>query len=576
MERRLAAILAADVVGYSKLMEKDEAGTLSVLSHLIKDVIEPLITKHNGRIVKLVGDGILAEFGSVVDAVTCAVAWQKTVTEFSANNLQFRIGINLGDIIFQDSDIFGNGVNVAARMEALSSPGGICISGAVHSEVKNKLDHKYDDLGENKVKNIAEPVRVYRVATGNLGSELNTNENIGLTQTGKASIAVLAFTNMSGDPEQDYFSDGISEDIITELSRFKELFVIARNSSFSYKGKPTKVQDIGRDLGVDYVVEGSVRKAGRRVRITVQLIEAASGNHIWAERYDRELEDIFELQDEITQAIVTILPVRLQNALIENARKKPSKNLSANDYFMRANWLYKQAGPNAANDTLDLLKKAVEIDSNCAPAYALIARVHAYSVFTFSPIGEDPTVAALENINRALGLGEGDHFVHVCAGHVYSICGDHDLSKIHSDKAIALNPNEFSGLIARGGLLTYLGDPTGGVNLLTKALGHDPLSPDFLFEDLAEAYYMLKDYEKAIEIYMRWQNPPIHMYTHLAACYAQLGGMKEARSAAKTFEDGRPKNSDFSFYAAAHARLCKRLEDAEHWLEGYRKAGLIK
>ncbi|MGI9351272.1 MAG: tetratricopeptide repeat protein, partial [Rhizobiaceae bacterium] len=381
--------------------------------------------------------------------------------------------------------------------------------------------------------------------------------------------------NMSGDPDQEYFSDGISEDIITELSRFPELFVIARNSSFSYKGTATKVQDIGKDLGVDYVVEGSIRKAGQRVRITVQLIEAATGKHIWAERYDRELEDIFELQDEITQAIVTVLPVRLQYALIENARMKPSENLSANDYFMRANWMYKQAGPNAANDTLNLLKKAVEIDPNCAPAYGLIARIHAYSVFTFSPIGADPTIAALENIKRALELGDGDQFIHVCAGHVYSICGDHDLAKIHSDKAIALNPNEYSGLIARGGLLTYLGDPVEGVNLLTKALGHDPLSPDFYFEDLAEAYYMLRDYEKAIETYSRWQDPPIHMYTHLAACHAQLGRMEEARNAAKMFENGRPKDSDFSFYAAAHARLCKRSEDADHWLEGYRKAGLI-
>ncbi len=574
MERRLAAILAADVVGYSRSMEKDESGTLSSLSRAIRETIEPLITHHNGRVVKLMGDGILAEFASVVDAVACAISWQGKIAEGS-NDIQFRIGINLGDIIIQDGDIFGNGVNVAARLEGLADPGSICLSGTVHGEVKNKLDLVFDDLGEQKIKNIDEPVRAYRIAKKNQLATSNTDNGDARALSDKPSIAVLAFTNMSGDPEQEYFSDGISEDIITELSRFQDLFVIARNSSFSFKGKSTKVQDIGSELGVTHVVEGSVRKAGQRIRVTVQLIEAATGNHVWAERYDRELEDIFELQDEITRAIVTVLPVRLQGALIENARKKPSNDLSAYDYFMRARWLYFQTSGKSPDDVLELLTTAVQIDPNCAAAYAFIARVHAYSVFTFSPIGADPTIVALENIERALALSEGDHYVHLLAGHVYSICGKHDLALHHSDRAIALNPNEFSGLVARGGLLTYLGDPAKGVDLLTEALGHDPLTPDFHFEDLAEAYYMMRDYEKAIEIYRRWQNPPVHMYTHLAACYAQLDRMEEAQRATKIFEDSRSKDSDFSFYAAAHARLCKRPEDADHWLEGYRKAGLI-
>ena len=572
MKRRLAAILAADVVGYSKLMASDEEGTLAKLSQAVRRVIEPLIDRHGGRVVKLMGDGILAEFASAIDAVKCAVAWQAEMAR-NGENFQFRIGVNLGDVIIQEDDIFGNGVNLAARLEALAEPGGVCISEDVYRQAVGKIDARFENIGAQTLKNMDRPVHVYRVWMGEKGAV--HKPRLGASEIDRPSIAVLALNNMSGDPEQEYFSDGISEDIITELSRNQELFVIARNSSFSYKGKATKVQDIGRDLGVDYVVEGSVRKAGQTLRITVQLIEAATGNHIWAEKYDRVLADIFEVQDEISQAIVAVLPVRLKKALIDKGRTKPSENLTAYDYFMRADWLYKQSSVKKRDEILDLLAKAIAIDPECAPAYALISRVHAYSVFTFSPIGSDPTIVALENIKRALALAEDNHFVQVCAGHVYTICGQHDLAKLHSDKALALNPNEFSGLIARGGLVTYLGDPLQGVQILTKALGHDPLSPDFHYEDLAEAHYMLKEYEKAIEIYLRWQDPPIHMFTHLAACYAQLGRMEEARHAAKVFEEGRPADSDFSFYASAHARLCKNREDADHWLEGYRKAGLI-
>ncbi|MEP1207379.1 MAG: adenylate/guanylate cyclase domain-containing protein [Rhizobiaceae bacterium] len=581
MKRRLAAILAADVVGYSRLMSGDEEGTLSKLSQVLDDVIQPLITSHNGRVFKLMGDGILAEFASAVDALNCALEWQNTLAvaapigSADSDQLQFRIGVNLGEIIVREDDIFGNGVNLAARLEALSEPGGICISEDVHRQTEGAIDAKFEDMGAQQLKNIDKPVNTYRLVSAGQPVEPARADDAELAPTQRPSIAVLALTNMSGDPEQEYFSDGISEDIITELSRNQELFVIARNSSFSYKGKSIKIQEIGEDLGVDYVVEGSVRKSGRTLRITVQLIEAETGNHIWAEKYDRELEDIFEVQDEISHAIVAVLPVRIKKALVDKVRTMPSENLTAYDYFMRADWLYKQSSVKKTGEILDMLGKAIEIDPTCAPAYALIARVHAYSVFTFSPIGDDPTIVAQQHIKRALELGEDIHFVQLSAGHIYSICGMHDLAKLHSDKAIALNPNEFSGLISRGGLITYLGDPREGVNILTKALGHDPLTPDFHYEDLAEAYYMLKEYEKAIEIYQRWQDPPIHMYTHLAACNAQLGRDEEARRAAKIFEDGRPKGSDFSFYAAAHARLCKRQEDADHWLDGYRKAGLI-
>jgi len=291
MARRLAAILAADVVGYTRLMGADETGTLRRLIELRLQVLEPLIAEHHGRVVKLIGDGLLVEFASVVDALTCALAWQTAVMERQGEvdedkQLKFRIGINLGDVIVEGDDIHGDGVNIAARLESLADPDEIWLSGDVYRYAKGKVRAEFEDMGERDLKNVAEPVRIYRIAQGRSGTVASAATTKTLHSAEKPSVAVLPFNNMSGDPEQDYFSDGITEDIITELSRFRELFIIARNSSFSYKGKSTKVQEIGKDLGVTYIVEGSVRKAGNRVRITAQLVEAVSGNHIWAERYD--------------------------------------------------------------------------------------------------------------------------------------------------------------------------------------------------------------------------------------------------------------------------------------------------
>lgn len=572
MGRRLAAILAADVVGFSKAMAADEAGTLARLKEHRAELFDPAVSHHNGRIIKLMGDGTLVEFASVVNAVECALAIQTALGEGNSD-IKLRIGINLGDVMIDGDDVYGDGVNVAARLEVMAQPGGICISDMVYQNISTKLDAAFEDAGEQTLKNIERPVRIWQWSIAG-------SESAPVTATGdlplpdRPSIAVLPFNNMSGDPDQEYFSDGISEDLITELSRFRELFVIARNSSFSYKGKSVKVQDIGRDLGVAYILEGSVRKAGSRVRITAQLIEAASGNHIWAERYDRELQDIFDLQDEITQTIVMLLPGRLRGAMVETSRRKPSENLSAYDHFLHGRWLVDQTAGQDPK-ALEILAKAVEADPACANAHAYIALVHAYSLYTVNPIGADPIATALRSVETALGAGEGDHFVHAAAGLVYILSGLHDQADTQSQKAVALNSNDVYAMLARGYVVTYLGDPAAGVDQLTKALRYDPHTPAFFHELSAEACYMQRDYNKAVEIYTRWQNAPLHIYIPLAANYAQLDRMDDAAAAMKVFEKNRPQDVDFSIFASSHARMCKQPEDAGHWLEAYRKIGLV-
>ena len=573
MERRLAAILASDVVGYSKAMAADETGTLRRLQAHRAQLFDPTVSAHGGRIIKLMGDGALVAFDSVIDAVDCALAIQQALTEAVDDWPKLRIGINLGDVIVEGEDIYGDGVNLAARLEGLAVPGGICISDMVYQSVRNKAEVAFDDLGAQELKNIDRPVRVWQWPPADKMSQEAVRAPAEAT-TARSSIAVLPFNNMSGDPEQEYFSDGITEDIITELSRFREIFVIARNSAFAYKGKAMKVQEIGRDLGVAFIVEGSVRKSGTRVRVTAQLIEASSGNHIWAERYDRQLEDIFDLQDEITQTIVRQLPVRLQGALVESLRRKTSDSLSAYDCFLHGRWLFDQTG---GQDPLALqrLKQAVEVDPDCAPAHAYIALAHAYSLYTVDPLGRDPLPVALESVGRALAVGEGDHFIHAAAGYVYLLAGRHDLADLHSKKAVDLNANDIFALMSRGYVLAYLGEAAAGVALLNSALEYDPHRPDYFHELFAEASYMLRDYEAAVAVYRRWQNAPPHTYCILAVNLGQLGRLDEAETAMQVFRDSGSSAPDFAFYTASHLKMCKRPEDAEHWREGYVKIGLL-
>ena len=381
MERRLAAILATDVVGYSRLIRVDEEGTIAALKVLRADVIDPILTKHNGRIVKLMGDGMLAEFPSVVDAVRAAVETQQAVTEHNSSlpedkRIKFRVGINLGDVVIDGNDIHGDGVNVAARLEGLAKPGGICISGSVHEQVRDRIDLPFEDLGEQEVKNIDRPVRVWQwIADAGLAAGVPAKTYEPLSLPDKPSIAVLPFTNMSGDLEQEYFADGITEDIITALSHFKELSVISRNSSFVFKGKAAAVRAVREQLKADYVVEGSIRKAGNRVRITAQLIDAKNDNHIWADRYDRDLADIFEVQDDVVRRVASTLVGRLEHERQERTRRQTNSQLKAYDLYLRAREHFFNWSIEDNRKARDLLESAIQIEPDYAAALALYSEV---------------------------------------------------------------------------------------------------------------------------------------------------------------------------------------------------------
>jgi len=577
MERRLTAILAADVVGFSRLMERDEADTLVRLKALRRELVQPRITVHKGRIVKLMGDGLLADFPSAVEAVRCAAGIQEAMTEREAGQhderrIQLRIGVNIGDIIVEGSDIYGDGVNVAARLEGLAEPGGICISGPAFDAIDGKLDLAFDDIGAQRVKNIAKPVRTYRLATTRRRAASAAPSQGPLPLPDKPSIAVLPFTNMSGDPKQEYFSDGITEDIITELSRFRTFFVIARNSSFAFKDHSVSASRIGTELGVQFIVEGSVRKSAKRVRVTAQLIEAESGNHLWAERYDRDLEDIFAVQDEVTQAIVSALPGRLDAAAVERGRKWPTESLTAYDCLLRGEW-YLRRGDFDNVKARVLFEEAAEIDPNSARAQARIAAWHAYSIYSHEVSVETAFGKAHEHIARALELENHDATIHAIAAMVYLHRAEHALTETHIERAMALNPNDVEVLYRRAMTAVYHGDPQAGLAWLRKAMRLDPFYPDYWLEVLFDASYLSGNDAAAAEAFKRWRNPPIHMYAQCAAALAQMGDMTAAAKAVETYERKRPEEHDITEFVKRHTRICKHQADRDRWLEGYRRAG---
>ncbi len=584
MERRLAAIIAADVVGYSKLMEQDEAGTLSALSDLIRDDIEPLIAEHRGRVVKLIGDGILAEFASVVDAVSCSIAWQERLAS-SECGLQFRIGVNLGDIIIQDDDIFGNGVNVAARLEELADPGGVCLSETVHREVRNVLNLTCEDLGQQTFKNIAEPIRAFRISLGQSGNYKPSQAfeaSIGLDFSipDYPSIAVLPFTVMSSDPEQEYFADGVTEDIITALSKVSRLLVVARNSTFVYKGQAVDVKQVSREQGVRYVLEGSVRSAGGRVRVSAQLIDATTGAHVWAERYDRELQDIFAVQDEITREIVVAMDVQLREGEQHRVWSSGTKNLQAWECMRLATDAVLGGAAEEQPRAKELIERALEHDPDYAIAWAMLGFLH----FTEADVGggiggkdqfEKAQACAFRCGERALELDPECAEAYGMLALTYLNASDHDKAIEMTEKAIALAPNnaEILGSVASA-VMRKSGQPERGAELVRKAMRLSPFYRPALLRALGNNYRLSGRLEEAVACYresLKRESGYLAPYVNLVSALGELGRTGDAKDAIRKIYELEP---DFSVSAYVKGLSYRNRSDLERIRGGLVKAGL--
>ncbi len=542
MERRLAAILAADMARYSALMAADETGTLRRLTELRRDFLKPLIDKHRGRIVKLMGDGLLVEFVSVVDAVACALAWQDGVAERGAameedKRLRFRIGINLGDVIVEGDDIHGDGVNIAARLEALAEPGGICLADDAYRQVRGKTEAVFEDLGERKLKNMAEPLRVYRVAVPASGAAPAGPKGEALSLPAKPSIAVLPFDNMTDVPDQEYFADGITEDIITALSKFRWFFVIARNSTFAYRGQPIDIKRVGRELGVRYVLEGSVRKAGNRVRVSVQLIEAETGIHVWAERYDRSLENIFALQDEITSTIAASVEPELAESERERAKRKPTENLGAWDLFQRGVSLMWQQDFSSVSTGMQLARQAIELDPGFGQAYGHLAfGAFLLLVYEWADDRDEVLRQGIADAGKALAIDQRDYFAHHALGRLKTITGDHPAAVRALESCVGVNPNFALGYVGLAEAHVYGGDPKKAIayaDLAIRLSPNDPMMWDMMHYK-ASAHVRLDDFDRAIELFERVCEYPTVQYVPpatLAALYTIQGREAEGRKA---------------------------------------------
>jgi adenylate cyclase len=580
--RRLAAILAADMVGYSRLMEADEAGTLARLKTHRLELIDPAIAKHRGRIIKTTGDGLLVEFQSVGEAVQCALEIQRRMARRNADLpaarwIQFRVGINLGDVIIEDQDIFGDGVNVAARLQELAPPGGICVSRAVRDQVQvgDRFDVAFDDLGERTVKNIVRPIRVFRARLDEAapGPAEAASRPRGLEPAAdKPSIAVLPFANMSGDPEQEFFADGLTEDIITALSRFRELFVISRNSAFVHKGKAVKIQDVAAEFGVQYVVEGSVRKAGNRVRVTVQLIDAASDRHVWAERYDRDLEDIFAIQDEVTAAIVATLPGRIEAATHDRAERKPTASMAAYECVLAGKVLHHRSARDDNLEAQRMLDRAIALDPKYAHAHAWKACVLGQAwVYGWCDDREATFAEVGEELQTALALDDNDSDVHRILAAWNLVQHNYDKSLYHQERALGLNPNNDLIVVQQGEILTWLGRPEEGIDWIRRAMQLNPYHPERYWNHLGRAYYMARRYPEAAEAFARISTPDHAHHAFMAAAFAQMGDATAAKAHAEETLRRQPEFAVRSYLETLHY---KRASDREHHREGLLKAGL--
>jgi adenylate cyclase len=576
IQRRLAAILAADVVGYSRLMETDEAGTLNALRAWQRDILHPLVAGHGGRVVKLMGDGVLAEFASAVNAVECAVALQAAMAAPNRalppdRRVLLRIGINLGDVLVEGDDLYGDGVNLAARIEALAEPGAVNLSQAVFEQVQGKVDIAFEDTGEHSLKNIARPMRIYRAIGPSLPAPPGEPAPVGAEKTmapltPSPAIAVLPFISMGGEAEQGYLADGVTEDIITELSRFTSLTVIARNSSFRFRDQPVDVKQVGRKLGARYVVEGSLRRIGDRIRITAQLIEVETGGHLWAERYDRTIAELPAAQDKVVQAIVTALSNRVAEYEEEQGRRRPAAGRTAYDLILQAR--------HAMQDGIFLnaeapLRRAIELDPELSEAHALLVYALLHKYFYGDDDGD--LEAAAHSARRAIALnsrGSGPQFS--MAG-VAAIQGNYALAGSCYERAIALNPNNVVALIGRAQWLLWGGRVEEALAALEASVQHEALAHSYYWEVRGEVLYQQHRYPESIDAFGRMNQPHFWIKALVVAGLAQSERLEEARRHLAALREAVPN--------VTIARVLKAVvyqDDAcrQHLLEGLRKAGM--
>jgi TolB-like protein/class 3 adenylate cyclase/Flp pilus assembly protein TadD len=585
VDRRLAAIFAGDIAGYSRLMGVDEEGTLRQLKAHRKELVDPKITEHRGRIVKTTGDGMLVEFVSVVDAVRCGVDIQRGMAERNSGlpadkRIEFRIGINVGDIISDSNDIYGDGVNVAARLEALADPGGIMVSRTVHDQVRDKLSFGFKDMGEQPVKNIARPIGVYQVSLIENTAPITVKDaevaaKIEVSSAARPSIAVLPFANISGDPEQEYFADGISEDIITGLSKLRWFFVIARNSSFAYKGKAVDVKRVSRELGVRYVLEGSVRKGGNRVRITAQLIDASTGNHIWADRYDGDLTDVFALQDEITKKVVAAIEPKLLEAEGVRSQGRSPEDLDAWDTVMQTNSLLWRLTKTDIEAAIALLGLATARYPDYAPAHSMLAFALLFRAISVGVARSQDTKEAVRLASRAAELDDNDPWAHLALGWAAFLLRRSQDAMAEFKRALDINPNFAAAHGHLGNALACDGQADAAIPHLEQALRMSPHDPQniFVYTALAVAYYLSGNYSEAISFgHKAVQQRPGFTGSHriYIASLAQAGRSEEARTALDRLKELQPEISitwvqqNSPYMPGPMGRL----------LEGMRKAGL--
>jgi adenylate cyclase len=578
--RRLAAILAADVAGYSRLMGADEEGTHERLKALRRELLDPKIAEHRGRIVKTTGDGLLVEFASVVDAVRCAVAVQQAMPERNTgaaadDRIELRIGINLGDVIVEGDDLYGDGVNIAARIEALADAGGVFVSNTVHDHVRDRLPFVFEDLGEQQVKNIARPVRVYRVRDLGAANSPSAPVAPALPLPDKPSVAVLPFTNMSVDPEQEFFADGIAEDIITALSRYPSLFVIARNSSFTYKGRAVDVKQVGRELGVRYVLEGSLRKAGNRIRITAQLVEAETGKHVWAERYDRDLADIFVVQDEITEAVTIAIAPAIADAEQHRAMRKPPGSLDAWAAYQRGLWHLSKASTEDHALAQKFFQQAVDLDPSFAGGYKGLAAAQGTASDFHGRALPEALNSAVALARRAVALDGADAEARSRLANALYRRGDYEGGLAEADRALTISPNLADAHAVRAAILIFSGQQKEGVAALDRSIRLDPRDPRSAnrLNQIALGLYFSREYSAAVEAANRairsYPDFP-NTYRWLAAALGQIGRTEEAKEALQKAIAIAP--AAFAMYVSVRVPWM-RPEDHAHMLEGLCKAG---